>query len=87
MRKLTLGQKSRLMTGMFVAALPLLGIAFIFNDRVFWLPLFAGLGLMIAALIMQFKWWRCPHCHVYFGRLPNPNFCPHCGEKIDYDAT
>ncbi len=86
MKKWSLRQKRRIMNGMFVAGLPLFGVAVMFNDRVLWLPFFVGLGMMITALALQFKWWRCPCCHTYLDRLFNPNFCPHCGEKIDYDA-
>ncbi len=85
--KLSLRQKSRLTTGMFVAALPLCGVAIMFNDRVFMLPAVAAIGLMLASLALQLKWWRCPHCHTSLMRNVSPKFCPHCGVEIDYDAT
>lgn len=38
--------------------------------------------IVIACLIFNFKHNRCPHCKTFFYRIA-PEYCPHCGEKID----
>lgn len=45
-----------------------------------------GGAAILAAVLLEFLWHRCPHCGGSFGRSLFPKFCPHCGEKIDYNA-
>ena len=85
--RLSLRQKSRLTTGIFVAGVALCMVACIFNDRILWPPLWAGMGLLVVAVVLEVKWWRCPQCRTSLGRNFNPKFCPNCGAEIDYDAT
>lgn len=45
--------------------------------------LFVGLGLIVAGLVIIFKFWKCPHC----GRsLPTREsdivYCPYCSKKL-----
>lgn len=86
MKKLSLRQKNNIVAGLWIGAVVLFGIAFIFNNMVFMLPLWIGGGLLLASAVLNFKWWRCPHCKTFLGRTLSPDFCPYCGEKIDYDA-
>ncbi|MBO5035360.1 MAG: hypothetical protein J6C43_07125 [Oscillospiraceae bacterium] len=84
--KLSLRQKMRVVGGMFLAAMLLLMVSVMFNDRSFEVPGLIGVGLMIGALVLSGLWWRCPRCHEPLGRILSPTFCPHCGNEIDYDA-
>ena len=90
--KLSLRQKRRLSGGILIVGIVLLGVAVLFIDRIPKIPLWIGVVLMITAgllmitaLVLSYRWWKCPCCGMLLGN-PHPNFCPYCGEKIDYDA-
>ena len=40
-----------------------------------------GLGAGFAALFVNLKYWRCPHCGGHQGRDPG-QLCRHCGEEL-----
>ncbi len=44
-------------------------------------------GILVSLVVGELVWWRCPHCGSYLNRVapPRDNFCPRCGEKIDWD--
>ena len=84
--KLTLRWKNRIMNGMIVAAMLLIAVSRSFNDRVQKVLLLIAIGLVVTDMALIIRWWRCPSCGTYLGRTSHPTYCPHCGEKIDYDA-
>ncbi len=86
MKKWSLRQRMRFSNGIGLVGLVLLAIGCMFNDRAVLLPCVLGIALLFTSLILINIWWHCPHCHRGLGRVSYPNFCPHCGEKIDYDA-
>ncbi len=53
------------------------GAGFAFGFALLLLGVYAGLSI---------EWGNCPHCHKSLRRTYHPQFCPHCGTKIDYDA-
>ncbi|MCI8398315.1 MAG: hypothetical protein HFF90_02815 [Oscillibacter sp.] len=44
-----------------------------------------GCAILFIGTFMIYRWKRCPSCKNFLGR-DKPDFCPHCGSKIDYDA-
>ena len=87
--KLSLRQKMRIANGLLAATVVLLFMGMAFGDR----GLFQGgilikgaIGALLVGLPLNLAWWKCPHCKTYLGRTSYPTYCPHCGEKIDYDA-
>lgn len=49
---------------------------------------YIGIGivlfLMIGYLVLNWIWWRCPHCGSYLHKLgPGAEYCPHCGKKLE----
>ncbi|MGE4549568.1 MAG: hypothetical protein AB7C89_08480 [Intestinibacillus sp.] len=45
----------------------------------------AGLLLLIAAGIVIWRYWRCPHCHAFMPirGIYEPEYCPACGKRIE----
>ena len=43
-----------------------------------------GVVLVVAALILDLVWMRCPECGKWMDRDPG-NFCKHCGAQIPWD--
>lgn len=87
--KLSLRQKQGIVRWLLGLMLGLLIMEVAFGDR----GLFSGswilkgpiIALFATAVFLLFKWWRCPKCRKLLGRNTG-SYCPHCGEKIDYDA-
>lgn len=46
--------------------------------------LVVGIGLIIAAIVMRVKYWRCPHCKkmLPLGFRMEPDRCPKCKEML-----
>jgi hypothetical protein len=49
---------------------------------------YIGIGivlfLMIGYLVLNWIWWRCPHCNAYLWKLSTfAEYCPHCGKKLE----
>ncbi|WP_087065534.1 hypothetical protein [Intestinibacillus massiliensis] len=44
-----------------------------------------GVGLLIAACVVIFRDWRCPHCHTLMPirGFYEPEYCPSCGKRIE----
>ena len=90
--KLSLKQKQRVIRCLVVLVFALYGIDVVdamFNNRpCFRNPylLWVEAAVFVAMVFLTFKWWRCPKCGKQLGRSIK-TYCPHCGEKIDYDAT
>lgn len=56
--------------------------------RSFFTQTFIGVALLVALLLfyllLSFKWWRCPHCDTYLGKLsPFATHCPFCGNELE----
>lgn len=49
-------------------------------------PVVAGLIAQVLSIVMDTVWHRCPHCGASLGRTICPDFCPSCGEEIDWDG-
>lgn len=47
--------------------------------------LLAGLAVSLGGLALDRVWARCPACGRYLGR-DRRDYCPSCGEKIDWDG-
>lgn len=43
-----------------------------------------GLVLIVAGVVVQLIFWRCPSCGRYLGRphFGSMNYCPHCGAPL-----
>lgn len=40
--------------------------------------------LVIGYLVLNWIWWRCPHCNAYLWKLSTfAEYCPYCGEKLE----
>ena len=39
--------------------------------------------LLIPWVALELRWWRCPKCGAFLGRMEKKNNCPQCGEKLD----
>ena len=65
-------------------------ITIFWQDRKY---LLIGLIPAAAAIIVQFRCFRCPNCkkvlrlYGLLARTPGPRYCEHCGEEIDYDRS
>ena len=49
-------------------------------------PVYLGVAvaLFIAAIVLQVKFYRCPHCNRYLGkRFYTEAFCPHCHKVMN----
>lgn len=45
---------------------------------------YAGFAVAVGGIIYIGFHLRCPHCERYWNiRMGIPEFCPHCGQKID----
>ena len=41
---------------------------------------------MAVAVVVAFRFWRCPHCKASLGwKRDVPRRCPNCGEKLEED--
>ena len=50
--------------------------------------LVVSLALIVAGLGVQIKFLRCPACgESLYSRGRWIEYCPHCGTKVDWDAT
>lgn len=50
--------------------------------------LVVSLALIVAGLGVQIKFLRCPACgESLYSRGSWIEYCPHCGTKVDWDAT
>lgn len=43
---------------------------------------YAGLGIVICAVIFSLVNWRCPACGKYIGKSLSPKFCEGCGAEL-----
>lgn len=46
-----------------------------------WLVAVAA-AAMLAWLVLELSWWRCPHCGKFLGHLDQKTYCPYCGESL-----
>ncbi len=46
--------------------------------------LITGIGLIIAAIVLRLRYWRCPHCKkmLPLGFRMEPERCPKCREIV-----
>ncbi|WP_147659383.1 hypothetical protein [Murdochiella vaginalis] len=49
-----------------------------------WIPLFFSILFLAMAACLDYRYWRCPHCHHHLGRrmFPFPTFCGHCQQTV-----
>ena len=49
-----------------------------------WIPLFFSLFLLGVSARLDYRYWRCPHCHRHLGKrmFPFPSTCPHCHKSL-----
>ena len=45
-----------------------------------------GLVLLLAAVILNLVWMRCPECGAWFGEYPG-DYCKDCGAKVPWNET
>ena len=78
---MTLRQKQKL-----VAVLTGIGLAVLLMNTVIGSIglIILGVVLVVAALILNLVWIRCPECGKWLDRDPG-NFCKHCGAQIHWD--
>lgn len=58
------------------------------SDLVQTVLLVVSLALIVAGLGVQIKFLRCPACgESLYSRRRWIEYCPHCGTKVDWDAT
>lgn len=70
---------------MLIAAMVLFGgVIFIQQIVVQMICLIVGVGLMIAAIVIRIRYWRCPHCKkmLTLGFHMEPDSCPKCKESL-----
>ena len=60
-----------------VAALAILGALL----EMIWLVA-AAAAAMLAWLVLELSWWRCPRCGKFLGQLDQKTYCPYCGESL-----
>ena len=71
---------------MFLFAIALVFVMnFLGNASPLYMPMgFAVILIIVIALIMKFKYYRCPHCRGLFSfKEKTPVYCPYCEKKLD----
>lgn len=85
-------EKMRVLAAIDIAAFVPLGLALIADNRTLSILSFVWLVLLFAVdCILDSKWMRCPHCNSWLGHLLGVRrgylqFCPRCGEELNWDA-
>ena len=76
----------RVSFSMFLAAI---AVVFIMNYLGVESPLYVPMGalviiIIIAALILKYKYYRCPYCRIlFYFKEKTPDVCPYCEKKLD----
>lgn len=49
-----------------------------------WAGEFIGVALLVAAVLVIWRYWRCPHCNALMPvrGLYEPEYCPICGKRL-----
>ena len=69
---------------LFVVGFIIMNIPIFFqNDLWTGVFMFLGFGIMVAACIYRNKHFKCPHCEGKLHIRGIPQYCPHCGEKLN----
>lgn len=43
-------------------------------------------AFLIWALVLTFRWWRCPHCGCFLGRgQKDGDYCRECGKRVFWE--
>ena len=82
LRKLPLNTHSWIATAMALAGFLFMWIGKEAGDGSLWV-FFVGLILVVIALIYSWIVFRCPHCDALLGTRFIPEYCPHCGKKLN----
>ena len=45
--------------------------------------IWAVVVLLAGWVALELRWWRCPECGAFLGRVERMNHCPNCGEELD----
>lgn len=41
-----------------------------------------GLALIGASVVIEWTFYKCPHCHRYLGRSTGGDYCQYCGKSL-----
>ncbi len=65
---------------LFIFSMAFLGGALLFSPIFALICLVIAIGLIIAAIVIRIKYWRCPHCKkmLSLGFGMEPKNCPKC---------
>ena len=61
--------------------LPQMGL----SNTVLWILLGAAILLLAAGAMIQYAYWRCPHCKKLLPKLADTERCPECNHLIMED--
>ena len=82
LRKLPLHSHSWIATTMVLLGFLLMWIGMESGEAYLWLFI-VGLILVILTLAYCLIVFRCPHCDCLLGTRIIPEYCPHCGKKLE----
>ena len=75
----------RVSFSMFLGAIALVFVMnFLGAGSPLYLPMgFLVVAIIIAALILKYKYYRCPYCrNLFYFKEKTPDVCPYCGKKL-----
>ena len=75
----------RVSFSMFLAAIALVFVMnFIGAGSKLYMPMgFMVVAIIIAALILKYKYYRCPYCrNLFYFKEKTPDVCPYCDKKL-----
>ena len=49
--------------------------------RLMWI-IWVVMALLVGWVALELRWWRCPKCGTFLGRVERKNHCPNCGEEL-----
>ena len=82
LQKLSLHAHSWIATAMALIGILFMGIGKTYDEGYLW-AFIVGVILVVITLIYCLIVFRCPHCDSFFGTRTIPEYCPHCGKKLE----
>ena len=82
LRKLSLRTHSWIATATVLIGFLFMWIGKESGEAYLWLFI-GGLILIILTLAYSLIVFRCPHCDVFLATRTIPEYCPHCGNKLE----
>ena len=56
----------------------------VISETAFIVFLVLGAAVALSAIVIELKYYRCPHCGAQLWMKAGlPAYCPHCGKKLD----